>query len=302
MSTPRDHHFIPAFLLKQWAGQNGKLIEYAIKHGKVIAKPVGPHSTGYEFDLYAFNKLASDVRQYIEQVFFNYADNAASIALERHLSNSREPWSAELLSAWSRFLIGIYLRHPDAMPELCAGAQSIWLGSGEASQQAYDAARKPDDPATFDEYLEARDPLIAAKMRMNMVIKSFNNDILGNHINGMKWGLVDVSASQIRLLLSDRPVEFSNLKEPQGFVSMPISPTKLFVAANNPASLVNLRRVKSREIVQHVNQFIVGRARRFVWAQDQTQRRFVENQMSKNLEPTPLFPGIGQYPPITKAS
>jgi len=118
----------------------------------------------------------------------------------------------------------------------------------------------------------------------------------------MKWGLVDVSASQIRLLLSDRPVEFSNLKEPQGFVSMPISPTKLFVAANNPASLVNLRRVKSREIVQHVNQFIVGRARRFVWALDQTQRRFVENQMSKNLEPTPLFPGIGQYPPITKAS
>ena len=84
MSTPRDHHFIPAFLLKQWAGQNGKLIEYAIKHGKVIAKPVGPHSTGYEFDLYAFNELASDVRQYIEQVFFNYADNAASIALERH--------------------------------------------------------------------------------------------------------------------------------------------------------------------------------------------------------------------------
>ena len=118
MSTPRDHHFIPAFLLKQWAGQNGKLIEYTIKHGKVIAKPVGPHSTGYEFDLYAFNELASDVRQYIEQEFFNYADNAASIALERHLTGSREPWSAELLSAWSRFLIGIYLRHPDAMPEL----------------------------------------------------------------------------------------------------------------------------------------------------------------------------------------
>jgi hypothetical protein len=135
-----------------------------------------------------------------------------------------------------------------------------------------------------------------------MVIKTFDNDILGNHINGMKWGLVDVSASQIRLLLSDRPVEFSNLKEPRGFVSRPISPTKLFVAANNPASLANLRRVKSREIVQHVNQFIVGRARRFVWAQNQTQRRFVENQMSKNLEPTPLFPGIGQYPPITKAS
>jgi hypothetical protein len=302
MSTPRDHHFIPAFLLKQWDRQNGKLVEYTIKHGKLIAKPVGPHSTGYEFDLYAFNELTPDVRQYIEQQFFNYADNIASIALERHLAGSREPWSAELLSAWSRFLIGIHLRHPDAVPELRAAAQSIWEGSGEASQCAYEATRKPEDPATFDEYLEARDPLIAAKMRMNMVIKSFDNDILGKHINGMMWGVVDVSASPIRLLLSDRPVEISNLKEPRGFVSMPISPTKLFVAANRPASLENLRRVKPREIVQHVNLFIVSRARRFVWAQDETQRRFIDNHMSKSLEPIPLFPGIGQYPPIAKAS
>jgi hypothetical protein len=301
MSTPRDHHFIPAFLLKQWAGQNGKLIEYAIKHGKLIAKPVGPHSTGYELDLYAFNELAPDVRQYIEQHFFNYADNIASIALERHLAGSREPWSAELLSAWSRFLIGIHLRHPDAVPELRAAAQSIWEGSGGASQRAYDAIRKPEDPATFDEYLEARDPLIAAKMRINMVIKSFDNDILGKHINGMKWAVVDVSASPIRLLLSDRPVEISNLKEPRGFVSMPIGPTRLFVAANSPASLDNLRRVKPSEMVRHVNLFIVGRARRFVWAQDETQTRFIDNHMSTSLEPTPLFPGIGQYP-IAKAS
>jgi hypothetical protein len=154
MSTPRGHHFIPAFLLKQWARQNGKLVEYTIKHGKLIAKLVGPRSTGYEFDLYAFNELAPDVQQYIEQQFFNYADNIASIALERHLAGSREPWSAELLSAWSRFLIGIHLRHPDAVPELRAAAQSIWEGSGEASQCAYEATRKPEDPATFDEYLD----------------------------------------------------------------------------------------------------------------------------------------------------
>jgi hypothetical protein len=302
MSTPRDHHFIPVFLLKQWAGQDGKLIEYTIKHGNLIAKPVGPRSTGYEFDLYAFNELPPDVRQFIEQEFFNYADNIASVALERHLSGSHEPWSAELLSAWSRFLIGIHLRHPDAVPELRAAAQSIWDGSGETSQLAYEAIRKPEDPETFDEYVERRDPLIAAKMRMNMVIKSFNNDILGGHINRMKWAVLDVSASPVGLLLSDRPVEISNLKEPRGFVSMPISPTKLFAAANSSAAFDNLRRLKPREIVQHVNLFIVGRARRFVWAQDETQTRFVQNHMSKSLEPTPLFPGIGEYPAIAKAS
>jgi hypothetical protein len=29
MNAPVDHHFIPAFFLSQWAGDTGKLIEYA---------------------------------------------------------------------------------------------------------------------------------------------------------------------------------------------------------------------------------------------------------------------------------
>ena len=302
MGAPRDHHFIPAFLLQQWAGPNDKLIEYTIKHGKLIAKPVGPRSTGFEFDLYAFNELPPDVRQYVEEKFFNYADNIAAIALERHLTGSREPWSAKLLSAWSRFVICIHLRHPDAMPELRAGAQSIWEGSGAASQRAYEAVRKPEYPQTFDEHLATLDPLIAVKMRMNLVIASFDNEVFCAHVNGMSWAVVDVSASAIPLLLSDRPVEISNLKGIRGFVSMPISPTKLFVAANSPRGLDNLRRVKPREIVQHVNLFIVSRARRFVWAQDESQQRFIGNHMSKNMEPTPLFPGIGRYPATALAS
>jgi hypothetical protein len=39
----------------------------------------------------------------------------------------RSIWSSnELISAWSRFVIGILLRHPDVMPELRAAAGSIW--------------------------------------------------------------------------------------------------------------------------------------------------------------------------------
>ena len=93
---------------------------------------------------------------------------------------------------------------------LRAGAQAIWEGSGAVFQSGYEAIRKPDDPETFDEYLQTRDPLVAIKMRLNMIVKSFDNDILGTHINGMKWAVIDVSASPARFLLSDRPVEFSN--------------------------------------------------------------------------------------------
>jgi hypothetical protein len=36
-NTPRDHHFIPVFYLKQWVGPTNKLVEYSIKHDKLIA-------------------------------------------------------------------------------------------------------------------------------------------------------------------------------------------------------------------------------------------------------------------------
>jgi hypothetical protein len=295
MSTPRDHHHHPVFYLQQWVGPTGKLIEYTIKHGKLIAKPVGPRATGFETDLYAFPELPPDVRQYVEQEFFNYADRVAALALEKHL-RGEVVWAPELLSAWSRFIIDLHLRHPDAMPELRAAAQAIRTASGSASQAAYEAIRKPEDPATFDEYLELRDPLIAAKMRMNMIIKSFDNEIVGARINGMKWAVVDVSASPLTLLTSDRPVEMARLNGPHGIVSIPISPTKLFVAVDNPAVLDHLRAKQPKEIVQQVNDYVVGRARRFVWACDESQTPFVQDRMSKSMEPTPLLPGIGEYP------
>lgn len=297
MNAPRDHHFIPAFYLKQWAGPDGKLVEYTRKGGKLIAKPVGPRSTGYDRDLYAFPELPPDAAQYLEQAFFAYADQKASDALDNHLGGDTLAWTSELLSAWSRFVIDIHLRHPDAMPELREAAKSIWDASGADYQARYEAIKKPSDPATLDEYLAQRDPLAPVKVRVNLMIKALDNEIVGPHINQMKWATIDLSASPHRLLTSDRPVELFNLKEPNGIVSIPISPTKMFVAVNVAATLHKLRRADPCQLVSYVNTFVVSRARRFVWAHDTSQERFIANSMSTKLEPTPLLPNIARYQP-----
>src|ERR1700730_7270679 len=102
MSYPIDHHFIPVFFLEQWAGPNGKLIEYSIKYGKLIQKPIGPRGTGFEAGLYSFPELPPDAAQFLEQTFFDYADRMASDALQSHLGSNSKPRTAELISAWSR--------------------------------------------------------------------------------------------------------------------------------------------------------------------------------------------------------
>jgi hypothetical protein len=67
---------------------------------------------------------------------------------------------------------------------------------------------------------------------------------------------------------------------------LPISPIKLFVAVNDEAVLVDLRKAKPRDIARRLNKFIASRARRFVWSRDKSQERFIENNMSTRLEPT----------------
>src|SRR5882672_7591028 len=102
---PRDYHYIPVFYLKQWTRLDRKLTEFTVKHGKLIAKPVGPKGTGFQTDLYAFPELPPELAQHIEDIFLKYADNTASLALNILLSGGNS-WTSELRSAWSRFLIG----------------------------------------------------------------------------------------------------------------------------------------------------------------------------------------------------
>jgi hypothetical protein len=307
MNAPRDHHFIPAFYLKQWEDPSGQIIEHKLIVNaqvgrKLVKKPIGRDATGFERDLYAFPELPPDAAQFIEQQFLAYADQKASDALDNHLGIAAHPWTSELVSAWSRFVIAIHLRHPDAMPELRQAAKQIWHASGMDYQGRYEAIRKPEDPPTFDEYLVLRDPLAPIKMHVNLIVKAFDNNIVGAHINRMTFAVIDLSASRHRLLLSDRPVEIFNLKEANGLISIPISPTKLFVAANEDATFARLRRREPGDLVRHVNLYIVSRARRFVWAQDASQERFIANRMSTALEPTPLYPNIGRYEPPPPAA
>jgi Protein of unknown function (DUF4238) len=188
MRTPRDHHFLPVFYLKQWAApESAKLIEHSIKHHRLISKPVGPRATGFKTDLYSFPELPPELVAWMEKSFFMHVDDKASVALKMHLAAQKDGWSEELVSAWSRFLIGIHLRHPAAMEELRTAALSVWEKSGVAHQAGYLAIRSPDDPETFDGFLLNRDALASVKMQVNLIVRSFDNIILGNHFNKMHW-------------------------------------------------------------------------------------------------------------------
>ena len=48
MSEPFDHHFVPIFYLRRWAGPDGKGAVYARKGGRLVISRLNPRSTGFE--------------------------------------------------------------------------------------------------------------------------------------------------------------------------------------------------------------------------------------------------------------
>ena len=276
MSIPHDHHFIPAFYLSQWTVTGDELVEYCIKHRKLIAKPVGPRATGYVRDLYAFPELPLEHAQHLEAKFFNYADNIAAQALAMHLNGQRNAalWTTELVSGWSRFVMGVHLRHPDVLPELKTAAGTVWDKSGDAYQKHYERVRTAKHPPTMDEWIATVDPETRAKVQLNAVMKMIDNEEVGACLNKMRHAVVDLTGSPLQLLTSDRPVQLYRINQPDGFVAMPISPTKLFVGAHSPATFERLRAAKPKALVQDFNKFVVSRARKFVWASDHSQNSF----------------------------
>lgn len=292
------HHFIPKFLLKRWVKASGQLVEYRRVHGKIVSKFVGPDATGFVRNLYTFSDLPIDSSQAVEDKFFKYADQKASDALSLLVGVRFVNWNSEIRSAWSRFLVGLHLRHPDTMPELRAAARLYWDASESEAQRSYERIRDSRDPETFNEWLSARDPHTHTKAQLNLLTSMFDNSNVGNHINNMQWEVIDLAPASNTLLLSDRPVRLFRIGAVDGTISLPITPRKLFVGANNKDILQSIRIKNPDSLVKLVNQESVEKARRYVWADDLRQTRFVENRMSTKLEKSPFFPSLSNTPSL----
>jgi hypothetical protein len=286
------HHFIPAFYLKQWAGApDGKLIEWSrpFKHVTPIRRH--PNATAFQDDLYTFHDLLPEARQLFEQAFLRLTDDLASQALMRILNGQMHTLDDLRKSGWARFLMALRFRHPDVVPELKDAIAALWKDHDRFTKQSYECARSADDPATFDEYLARLSPDGQIRAQLDLLIASMDNEQIGRQIVSMEWAAFDVSAAAHRLLTSDWPVELSLGANPP-MVSLPISPTLLFVACDGSDTLVRLSKDDPDRLVKTMNCYVVGCARRYVFSCDERQATFIRNRMSTSMVKPPFFPSL----------
>jgi hypothetical protein len=116
--TWTKNHYLPVFYLKQWcSSRDGCLCEYSRPHDKVKPRRTSPSGTGYKRGLYTFDSLPPLVSNFIEQQFLLRADDLAHLALCDLIAGSAD-FDTDTRSAWSRFIMTILYRNPEAMARI----------------------------------------------------------------------------------------------------------------------------------------------------------------------------------------
>jgi hypothetical protein len=284
------HHYIPAFYLKQWARDKGRLCEFSKPHDRVKPRKTYPEGTAYVHGLNTVEGLPPAETHFLEEVFFQIADDTAARALRILLTPP--PWTLtpKERSGWSRFIMSLLVRNPESMQRYKEVAAAIFREALPRIEATYAKEHGPGDPPTYAEYAQLHGPNPAARTIVRVVQKLADNEELGRRINSMRWTVLSDPDPKFELLTSDRPMLMTNgIGPPRGHLIMPISPSHIFVATNNVETENHVRTVwKNRDAIAQVNDRVASQARKYVYSADDRPLAFVSNRLGLGHTADPL--------------
>lgn len=194
-------------------------------------------------------------------------------------------WTEDTRSGWSRFIISLIQRNPEAIARFNIKASEALQDALNDFKSNYAKHRRPTDPATFEEYATKIGPNPVGRACALLLAKVIDSENVGAHINQMRWSVLSISNAQFPLLTSDRPVIKTNgILRPDSHIVMPIAPHTIFVATNNIEMENEIRRVAPSDFVEAVNNQVTLRARKYVYGQDDSQLRFVANRFGRVVQ------------------
>jgi hypothetical protein len=274
-----DHHHLPEFYLGKWT-QAGQLCEMSRPFKEVKPKRKAPGGTGFVPNLYALRSSAEN-KDWIETKFFQQTDQLGHDALQLLLQGrSISESETRLRSGWTRFVVSLLYRHPEMVAHFREHAAAGSPSFADELKAHYDRFRGASDPPSFREFVAANN-LDLDDMAFSYVFSGvIVDDVVGRHVNGMIWQTLELPKGCYPLLTSDRPVVRSNgIARLDGFLMLPISPTRMFVATNSMELAAAVPKMEQPALFKQLNKSVCIQAKKYVYGTDDSQLRFVEKHL-----------------------
>lgn len=281
-----DHHYIPQFYLRRWAGPDGLICEFSRPHRHIVIQRKSPRAAGFQRHLYTVNGLPEGEQSILEDSFFRKTDQIAHDALRFMLGNGGgdQDMSAKLRSGWSRFILSLKYRSPEGIAMLKDKCRQELPQHLAEIETHYDERRSPSHPPTFAQFREEMEHDVGHKLWAVLLQDVIDNKAVGTFLNQMRWAVVTISGAVLHpFLTSDRPIYMTDgIKHPEGQIIVPVGPTQMFVAVNTPEMMATLQHRNPCEVMRAVNDKVVAQAQRYVYGTDARQLRFIENRLMRS--------------------
>jgi hypothetical protein len=189
------HHYLPVFYLKSWTGADGRLCEfsrpYTLKPGRVMPAKVPvkprrthPDGTGYVRGLNTFRTLPTALADFLENRFLKRADDFASQALSRFLEDDVN-LDVEIKSGWSRFILTLLHRTPEAMERHTNQIVEYYPRYMEELRHAVTTGDADVVAASRAELSEER----LERLKLQLLQMNMDSEFVGAALNRMQWAV-----------------------------------------------------------------------------------------------------------------
>jgi hypothetical protein len=246
MSKEGNHHYLPIFYLKQWAGSDRKLCEFKRRYHGVLPKRVSPAATGYMQGLYSIEDTDPDVVNAIETKFLMPADGFAAEAMRDLVLDRPFQHPVRMRHSWTRFVLSLMIRYPEAIAEMKRQLRANVVNM-------YIETKEPNEPATFAEYEALHGTNELARLHGKLMMDLMQDSRMGRLIYNMYWGAIRFSNYEHDLLTSDRPVASNVFPLSANHLCLPIGPEHLFIACETERAETEFRRLKPDVVMLTVN-------------------------------------------------
>jgi len=283
MNDSNNHHYLPKFYLRKWAGDDHKITKYyRLTNHKLIVGPAAPKIEGSVPGLYALSSVKPEYKNHIETKFFKQVDDKAAKLMRRFISGERFELNGEMASNWAMFLMAFTHRTPVGLKNLAKTAGEHLNHHLTINPEEYESLRSKDEPPTLKEWLQINAPRILEDFHIRMLPILINSEKIGNALMEMHWVVKDVSQANRELIIGDNPFYISDgLAKPHTYVFLPLGPASIFIASRNKNIIENIKKAPATKLVKEVNRTMVQTADRLVYSTHRTHTELVEKWLRK---------------------
>jgi len=279
LNIPVKHHYLPVFYMSRWAVNGPQVYRFSRPDGtKVIARRKSPKMFGYVEHLYG--PLELDVLKQI--------DDQGSKALNA-ISNTENPsdLTKQTRKDWAALLLSFLLRSPTNISQLKHSVSSEYRAEFDELNAEYEDLLEEQGYESIEEFIQDTQTRSVESKVFQLIGTLIQHKDIVQLISDMHWDVVNLQSSDYDLLTSDNPVWMTEtLGQSDSFLTMPISPTKLFVAANSLVTVQTITKRKPSDLVKVRNKITVQHAENIVVGTDDTMLNFVSKHFATKRHST----------------